>query len=118
MTAVVHDTHPRVYAGAAAAGVFPLVFAVSAAAASARIDIIDGQYRFEVAKNLLESHSLQIRDPFLPGASQGIGGRYSPYGISTSVLALPLLVAADSTGALSTERRQFFFSLASPILGA
>jgi hypothetical protein len=103
-----------------AIGVFLLVGALYAAVSSGRIDMIDGQYRFEVGKNLLDKHSLQIHDPFLRAAVPGVGGseRYSPYGISGSIVSLPLLAWAKISGAPSRDREQFFFSLTSPLFGA
>ncbi len=99
-------------------GIFLLVAAVYAAAGPGRIDIIDGQYRFEVARNLLEDGSVQLRDPFLGDAVPGIVGAYSPYGISGSIVSLPLVLLAKATGTGSVDRQQFFFSFTSGVLGA
>src|SRR4051794_13998539 len=91
-------------------GVFLLVTAVYVAAGSGRIDIIDGQYRFDVARNLIEDRSIQITDPFLGYAAEGISGTYSPYGISGSIMPLPLVYLANIAGEPSRDRQQFFFS--------
>ncbi len=100
-------------------GIFLVVGAVYSAAGPGRIDIIDGQYRFEVARNLLEHGSIRIRDPFLPAAVPGLaGGKYSPYGLSGSIVALPLLVLARAAGPPSVDRQQFFFSFVSALFGA
>jgi hypothetical protein len=99
-------------------GIFLCVGAVYAATGPGRIDIIDGQYRFEVARNLLEHGTLEVRDPYLFGAVPGIGGAYSPYGVSGSIVALPLVAAAAFGGPASVDRQQFFFSLTSAVLGA
>jgi hypothetical protein len=107
-----------------AVGIVLLVGSLYAVLGPGRIDIIDGQYRFEVARNLLELGSLQIGDPFLGGAVQGVGfgdGQfvaYSPYGLSGSIVPLPLLVLAKITGSQSVDRQQFFFSFTSAVLGA
>jgi hypothetical protein len=100
-----------------ALGVFLVVGAVYIATGSGRIDIIDGQYRFDVAHNLVDDRSVQVRDPFLSDAAQGIDGVYSPYGISGSLVALPL-VALGRLGPPSIDREQFFFSFTSALLGA
>jgi hypothetical protein len=101
-----------------AIGVFLVVGSVYGAAGPGRLDIIDGQYRFEVARNLLHAGSLQIRDPFLLGAAEGLGGRYSPYGISGSIVSLPLVIIGTWIDPSSIERQQFFFSFTSALFGA
>jgi hypothetical protein len=102
----------------AAVGVFLLAGSVYVATGPGRIDIIDGQYRFEVARNLLDDGSMEVRDPFLAGAVTGLAGVYSPYGISGSIAPLPLLMVARSFGAPSIDRQQFFFSFTSSLFGA
>jgi hypothetical protein len=99
-------------------GVFLLVAAVYLTAGSGRIDIIDGQYRFEVARNLLDDRSIQISDPFLGFAAEGINGVYSPYGVAGSIVSLPLVYLANVAGTPSRDRQQFFFSFTSGVLGA
>jgi hypothetical protein len=100
-----------------ALGIFLLVSAVYALTGPGRIDIIDGQYRFEVAHNIVDHASIQIEDPFLGLAVPGLIGAYSPYGISGSLVAAPL-VALGRLGASSLDREQFFFSFTSGVLGA
>ena len=80
--------------------------------------IIDGQYRFEVAKNLLEERSIQLMDPFLGFGAVGINGVYSPYGVSGSIVSLPLVILANLAGASSLDCQQFFFSFTSALFGA
>ncbi|MEO7193061.1 MAG: hypothetical protein ABI051_18590 [Vicinamibacterales bacterium] len=102
----------------AAIGVFLIVSAVYALANAGRIDIIDGQYRFEVAENLLHSSSLQVLDPFLADAVPGRAGNYSHYGIAGSITPLPLMAAASLGAQAARDREQFFFSFTSALLGA
>jgi len=71
-------------------GVFLFCAAVYGAAGPGRIDMIDGQYRFEVARNILDYHSVQIGDVFLGGSVSGVLGEYSSYDISGSLTPLPL----------------------------
>ena len=99
-------------------GIFLLIVSAYAVVGPGRIDIIDGQYRFEVAKNILEARSIQIMDPYLDFAAEGINGMYSPYNISGSLVALPLVAFARLTGGGSIDRQQFFFSFTSAFLGA
>ena len=103
---------------AAAAAVFLISGALYAAANAGRIDIIDGQYRFEVAKNILEAGSIQVMDPFLGDAVEGINGVYSYYGLSGSIVALPLVFFARLGAAPSIDGQQFFFSFTSAAFGA
>ena len=95
-----------------------LVAAIYAAVGPGRIDIIDGQYRFEVARNIVEDGSVQIRDMALGDAVPGLIGAYSSYGISGSLVAVPLVIAAKAWGPHSVDREQFFFSFTSSLLGA
>ncbi len=101
-----------------ALGVCLFTAAVYIASGPGRIDIIDGQYRFEVAKNVVEDWSIQLRDPFLGDAVKGILGDYSPYGLSGSLVGVPLVAIANWFGEPSQDRQQFFFSFTSGILGA
>ena len=101
-----------------AAGLFVLVAAVYAVAGPGRIDIIDGQYRFEVARNIIEDGSVQIRDMSLGDAVPGLIGAYSSYGISGSLVAVPLVALAKAAGPHSVDREQFFFSFTSAVFGA
>src|SRR4029077_5768192 len=99
-------------------GVFLLCGAVYGAVGPGRIDMIDGQYRFEVAKNILDYHSVQIGDVYLGGAVHGVLGEYSSYGISGSLVALPLILVSRVLGAPAIDRDQFFFSFTSSLFGA
>ncbi len=102
----------------AAVGVFLLVGAVCALAGPGRIDMIDGQYRFEVARNIIERGSVQVYDPYLGGAVVGVSGVYSPYGIAGSVVAMPMILLGKASGTPSVDREQFFFSFTSALFGA
>jgi hypothetical protein len=101
-----------------ALGVGLFVAAVYVATGPGRVDIIDGQYRFEVARNLVEYSSIQVRDPFLTDAVKGLLGAYSPYGLSGSLSAVPLVALSSLFGAPSQDRQQFLFSFTSGISGA
>ena len=65
----------------AQAGLFLTVFAVVALSGPGRIDIVDGQTRYEVARSLIDHGDLVIRDPNIwfavfPGRD---GQRYAKY---------------------------------------
>jgi hypothetical protein len=108
---------PRPVSLTVAAGVFLVVGAVYALAGPGRIDMIDGQYRFEVARNIIERGSVQVYDPYL-GGTVGVNGVYSSYGLSGSVVALPMILLGKASGIPSVDREQFFFSLTSAVFGA
>src|SRR5436190_21058479 len=85
---------------AALAGQFVFVFAAVALSGPGRIDIVDGQTRYEVARSLVEHGDSVIRDDrvwfwVFPGRD---GGRYTPYRFPQSVLGAGAIVLADATG--------------------
>jgi len=78
-----------------------------------RIDIIDGQLRYDVTRSLLDGAGFQVRDPVLPHKVAGLEGRqYAFYGPGASVLGLPLVWLARSLGG-DRNTEMFFFSLTS-----
>jgi hypothetical protein len=86
-----------------------------------RIDIIDGQTRFDVAYNWIVTGRPVVRDPWL-GPYFAVPGRegrhYSYYGAPASVFALPLVWMGIQSGGPDIQPSQFLFSLTSSILGA
>jgi hypothetical protein len=91
------------------------VFSVTALSGPGRIDIVDGQTRYEVARNLVEHGDSRIRDPrvtFVVFPGRG-GDRYTTYRFPQSVLGAGAIVLADATGPASEGRRHFFFTLTS-----
>src|SRR3954471_11404418 len=104
----------------ALSGLFLFVFGVLALTGPGRIDIIDGQARYEVARSLLDHGDVQIRDPdvwfpILPGPD---GKIYTNYRLPHSALGVPALVLADLAGPPSEARRHFDFVLLSAAAGA
>src|SRR5215469_715849 len=102
-------------------GVFLLVLVTYALTSPGRIDIIDGQARFDVAYNWLHSGRPLITDSWIrPWTS--IRGRdhlpYSYYGPPASILSMPLIAIGSLFDGPSLGASQFLFSLTSPILGA
>ncbi len=86
-----------------------------------RLDMTDGQWRFEVARGLVDEGLPVVRDPLLlRGSIQGRDGRdYSAYGFAGSVAGVPLVwlgtVWSDDADG---ELRRFLFSHLSAIFGA
>lgn len=101
-------------------GLFLLVLGVYVLTSPGRIDTIDGEARFDVARSLVVRGQPIMTDPLIgPIVSvPGRGGfRYSYYGAPASVFAAPL-VWLGLKHALTIERAQFLFSLTSSIFGA
>jgi hypothetical protein len=97
-----------------------LVAVLYAASGPGRIDIIDGQHRFDVALNILNGNGPVLSDPALiqqasmhPSAS---GKFYSDYALGGSVLSLPLLLIGKMFGG-SLPTMLFCFSLTSALYG-
>ena len=100
-------------------GVFLLVAAVYAGLGSGRIDMIDGQFRFEVAHNLVAFGVPEVRDPELRGGpTTADGRRYSMTQLTTSLSGVPLVALARALGPESLAREHFFFSLTSGLVTA
>lgn len=99
-----------------ACGLFLYVFAVYALTSAGRIDIVDGQARFDVAYNWIVNGRPLITDgwikPFMSIPGRG-HLRYSYFGPAASVLAMPLVWIG-----FYTNTSEFLFSLTSPIFGA
>jgi hypothetical protein len=106
-------------------GLFLGVFALAALCGPGRIDTVDAQTRYEVARSLVEHGDSIIRDK---GAWFNVyegrnGENYSLYRIPQSALGVPAIWAADWTapeasGAAQEMRRHFFFLLTSAFCGA
>jgi hypothetical protein len=106
---------PAAWWGVALVGEFLFVLAAVALSGPGRIDIVDGQTRYEVARSLVEYGDSVVRDPevwfwVFPGRA---GQRYTPYRFPQSVLGAGAIVIADATGPVSEGRRHFFFTLIS-----
>jgi hypothetical protein len=85
-----------------------------------RIDIVDGQTRFDVGRSLVEHGDVAIRDPRIwfarfPGRD---GFDYTNYRLPQSLLAAGAIVIADVFGGPSEDRRHFVFTLTSATTGA
>ena len=100
-----------------ASGIFLLVLGIYALSGPGRIDIIDGQARFDVAYNWLLNGRPIFTDSWITPI-MGVRGRngffYSSYGAPASVFAMPLV----GMRLYDQESSQFLFSLTSTIFGA
>lgn len=99
-------------------GAFMLVAAIYVVSGPGRIDIIDGQFRYEVARNLVLEGRPVLRDPVIraSGAVGRDGERYGFYGAPPSVFAMPLVWAGLRYG--GEELAMALFSFTSALAGA
>ncbi len=104
-----------------AGGIFLLVLSAYVLSNPGRIDIVDGQVRFDVAYNWITVGRPLVRDPWV-GPDMGVPGRngvvYSFYGAPASVLSMPLVWLGVHFNAHDIQLSQFLFSLTSSIVGA
>jgi hypothetical protein len=108
---------PRI---ASLSGLFLFVFAVLALSGPGRIDINDGQTRYEVSRSLWEHGDVQIRDPevWYPILAGPDGKIYTNYRLPHSALGVPAIALADLAGPPSEARRHFYFLMLSAVAGA
>jgi len=102
-----------------ACGIFLVVLSAYVLSSPGRIDIIDGQARFDVAYNWLHSGKPLLTDPWIKPL-MAVSGRYnlpySNYGAPASVFPMPLMALGslyDSDMGVGTS--QFLFCLTSSI---
>src|SRR5262245_60526019 len=94
-------------------GLATFVFAVVALSGPGRIDIVDGQTRFEAGRSLVEHGDSAIRDPRIyfgrfPGRD---GLDFTIYRVPQTLVAAAAILTADATGPVTEGRRHFVFSL-------
>lgn len=104
-----------------AAGVFLAVLAAYVLVNPGRIDLIDGQVRYEVTMNWLTMRRPVLLDPGLArltAATRRKGFTYSPYGAGASVAAMPLVWLGTFYDDPPGEATRFLFSLTTSVFGA
>lgn len=101
-------------------GLFLFVGAVYVATSPGRIDMIDGQCRYEVAHSLTVAGDPALRDPALQwiGVRGENGGVYSAYTVAASAAGAPLIALGARTHDPNGEAQRFLFSLTSVTFGA
>lgn len=104
----------------AGSGLALAVFGVVALTGPGRIDIEDGQTRFEAGRSLIEHGDAAIRDPRLvwfrlPGRG---GLDYTLYRFPQELIAAGCIAIADATGPVAEGRRHFVFSLHGAVAAA
>src|SRR5262249_2809826 len=97
----------------AVAGLALFVFAVVALSGPGRIDIVDGQTRYEVARSLVDHGDPVIRNDqvwfwVFPGRD---GQLYTKSRFPQSLVGVATILASDALGPVSEGRRHFYFTL-------
>jgi len=87
-----------------------------------RIDFIDGQYRYEVARSWLDVGEPVIRDPALLALGAAVnpssGKAYSGYNAGPSLTPAPLMALSRWLPGGTADRDRFAFSLTGAFFGA
>ena len=105
----------------AALGIFLALLGIYVATSPGRVDILDGQYRYEVARNWLDQGRPVVQDPYLIPLGLAVrtpGAVYSAYNAAPSVAAMPLMLFSRALPGHRAERDRFFFTMTGPIFGA
>lgn len=99
-------------------GVFFFFLSLYALSGPGRIDMIDGEFRFDVAWNLVDQGRPIVRDPFLRARTGIDGARYSFYGPAGSIASVPLVWLGYLLGKSDGELARFLFNFTSAFFGA
>lgn len=106
---------------AIAVGILFATLTVYVATSPGRIDIVDGQSRYDVAYHWVVEGRPVLRDPII-GSFMAVPGRdglpYGYYGAAGSLFSAPLITLGLLLGDPSGEAARFLFSLTSSIFGA
>lgn len=106
----------------AALGVSLLLLGLYVATSPGRIDMIDGQFRYEVARNWLDVGRPVVLDRALASVA-GLRVRtptavYSVYNAAGSITPMPLMLLSRALPGHNAERERFFFAMTGPVFGA
>ena len=99
-------------------GLFLLVTCVYVISGPGRMDMIDGQYRYDVTRNIVERGSPTITDNALPPTPVGRGGRRFFLGPTPSLIAVPLVAVGVAIDAERPQLHEFLFSFTSAFVAA
>jgi hypothetical protein len=99
-------------------GLFLVLASLYALSGPGRIDMIDGQYRYEVARHVLTEGRPILRDPALPNRIVGRDGEAYSAGPGRAVTALPLVGLGLLFEHQNHELTHFLFSFTSALLSA
>jgi hypothetical protein len=122
MTDAPRDDAPRGGDGGFLLALFVTVACAYVVTAPGRFETVDTQFRYDVARGLLDRGRPSLSDPALlrmPFARPGLHGeRYSVYSAMGSLVGIPLLLVARALGDPTGELGRFLFSLGPALFGA
>lgn len=101
-----------------ALGLFVLIASAYAISGPGRIDMIDGQYRYDVTRNIVQNGSPIITDTALPPTPIGRDGRHYFLGPAPSIVALPLVAIGNAVDSERPPLLEFMFSFTSALIAA
>jgi hypothetical protein len=107
--------------GRAAAAVVLLLLPVYVLSSPGRVDIVDGQVRYEVARNWLDHGRPEVRDRYLRNLGLVIAtpdGAYGGYNAPASLSPMPAMLLSRLLPGHGPDRDRFAFSMAGPLFGA
>jgi hypothetical protein len=82
------------------------------------MDMIDGQFRYDVTRNIVERGSPTVTDNALPPTPVGRGGRRFFLGPTPSLVAVPLVAVGVAIDANRPQLHEFLFSFTSAFVAA
>jgi len=106
---------------ATALGLFLCLLGLYVLTSPGRIDMIDGQVRYEVARNWLDRGRPDVLDPALIPSALTVktpAGVYGVYNAAASVTAMPMMLLSRAVPGHTAERDRFVFAMAGPFFGA
>jgi hypothetical protein len=112
-------TRPRLIA--AALGLSLCLLGLYILTSPGRIDMIDGQIRYEVARNWLDHGRPVVLDAALFPIALTVKtphGVYGVYNASASLTAMPLMLLSRALPGHQVERERFVFAMVGPVFGA
>jgi hypothetical protein len=86
-----------------------------------RIDMIDGQVRYEVARNWIDRGRPVVLDRALISTGLTVktpGAAYGVYNAAASVVAMPIMLVSRALPRHTAERDRFLFAMVGPLFGA
>lgn len=99
-------------------GLFILIASTYAISGPGRIDMIDGQYRYDVTRNIVQNGSPIVTDTALPPTPIGRDGRHYFLGPTASLVAVPLVAIGNAVDSEYPPLLEFMFSFTTAIIAA
>ncbi len=99
-------------------GLFLLLAGIYVLTGPGRIDTIDGQYRYDVARNIVEQGSPIVTDRGLPPTPIGRDGRNYFLGPAASLAGVPLIAVGRLIDSDRPPLHEFLFSFTSAFLAS